>query len=140
VEVLCTEIRTNECETGGESRPCFDFIKYHQGNDRGVEWRPFCLDFSRLSTRDLRFVIVTKNQLPNVLMRTFDQISEIKHSYENVWQLIFCHNDEAKVASGQSRDKRAIQPLCHSLGTTNDIRLGNGTASDPLKIVIVDAL
>jgi hypothetical protein len=45
----------------------------------------------------------------------FDQISEIKHSYENVWQLTFCHNDDAKVASGQSQDKRAIQPLCHSL-------------------------
>ena len=43
----------------------------------------------RASTRDLRIVIVTKNQLPNVLMRTFDQISEIKHSHENVWQLIF---------------------------------------------------
>jgi len=27
--------------------------------------------------------------LPNVLVRIFDQISEIKHSYENVWQLIF---------------------------------------------------
>ena len=32
-------------------------------------------------------------------MRTFDQISEIKHSHENVWQLIFCHNDGAKVSS-----------------------------------------
>jgi hypothetical protein len=30
-----------------------------------------------------RTIIVTKNQLPNVLMRTFDQISEIKHSHEN---------------------------------------------------------
>jgi hypothetical protein len=46
-------------------------------------------DFSRSSTRDLRIIIVTKNQLPNVLMRMFDQISEIKHSHENVWQLIF---------------------------------------------------
>jgi hypothetical protein len=50
-------------------------------------------------------VIVTKNHWPSVLMRTFDQISEIKHSHENVWQLIFCHNDGAKVSvdAGQAR-------------------------------------
>ena len=65
----------------------------------GGKWRAFCLDFSRSSTRDFP----TKNQLPNVLANarsdSLDQISQTKHSHENVWQLIFwCEGLEWTIA------------------------------------------
>ena len=69
----------------------------------GGKWPAFCLDFSRSSTRDFP----TKNQLPNVLANvrsdSLDQISQTKHSHENVWQLIFwCEGLEWTIA-GQAR-------------------------------------
>ena len=49
----------------------------NKGMTTGGKWRAFCLDFLQSSTQDLRTVIVTKNQLPNVL-RTFYQIPLIR--------------------------------------------------------------
>ena len=43
------------------------------------------------------------------------QISEINHSHENVWQLIFRYEGLEWSIAGQG----AIQPLCHSLGCSN---------------------
>jgi hypothetical protein len=57
-------------------------------------------------------------QVPNVLMRAFDQISEIKHSHENVWQLIFwCEGLDER-----PRVRRAIYPLWFLLCEHTELR------------------
>ena len=54
---------------------------------------------------------VTKKSVAKVLMRTFDQISEIKHSHENVWQLIFWCEGLEWTTAGQARHLPCRIPL-----------------------------
>ena len=88
-----------------------DLIIFCKGMTTGGKWRAFCLDFSRSTTQDLRILIVTKNQLPNVLKNvrscSIRFLSEIKLRTRTFGSWFF----GAKVLSGRPRVRRAIYPL-----------------------------
>ena len=67
----------------------------------------FCLYFLRSSTQDLRTIIVTKNQLPNVLKNVREWDFRFQTFARERLAVDFC----AKVSSGRSRVRRAIYPL-----------------------------